>query len=68
MANTLTPEEGAELNRLLAEHAEAGVRAGAVLAKHGMESPEFREADAATGALWVRIRELQGMAGKSWMA
>jgi hypothetical protein len=66
--NVITPEEGEELKRLLAEHSAATLHGAAILRKYGMESQEFREADKATGALWMRIREIQGLSGKHWMA
>ncbi|MDA8190952.1 MAG: hypothetical protein M0Z68_05675 [Gammaproteobacteria bacterium] len=66
--NVISLEEGAELRRLLAEHTEATLYAGAILNKYGMESAEFREADKATGLLWRRIREIQGLSDQHWMA
>lgn len=68
MEETISPADGAELTRLLAEHVKATLHGAEVLRKHGMESPEFREADKATGAIWARIRELQGLGNKHWMA
>jgi hypothetical protein len=64
----LTGEEAAEFQRLYAEYAAAMVNALAILRAKGMSSEEFRQADAAAGALRARIRELQGTAGKHWMA
>jgi hypothetical protein len=64
----ITPEEAAERSRLMAEYQAAGIRAGAILAQYGMDSPEFLEADKATGAIWRRIREIDGTAGSRWMA
>ena len=49
------------------EHALAVTHAASILKSKGMASDEFREADAAVGALWARLRELQGMGGKDWM-
>jgi hypothetical protein len=66
--NIISPEEGAELQRLYAEYEVAVVRAGSVLRAKGMGSPEFLEADSATGALWRRIREILGTDGLPWMA
>lgn len=62
------PEEGAELQRLRAEHAAATRRMADVLASKGMEAPEFLEADRAVGELWRRIRVIQGTANRDWMA
>ena len=64
----LIGEKAAEYIRLYAEYAAALAHASAVLESKGMESDDFRQADAAAGALWVRLRDLQGMAGKHWMA
>jgi hypothetical protein len=64
----LSPEEGEELNRLSREHEASVLRTRGILARHGMTSPEFAEADRADGARYKRIRELQGMSGKHWMA
>lgn len=64
----LTPEEGAELNQLYKEHPVNVQRAGEMLAKHGMESPEFAESDGISTRSWKRIRELLGIAHLPWMA
>jgi hypothetical protein len=64
----ITPEEGAELQRLYREHAAANEKAAAILAATGMGSTEFAEADKAAGAIWRRIREILGDAGKPWMS
>ncbi len=66
--HTTGPEDGAELQRLYAEHAAATQRAFAVLASKGMEAPEFLEADRAVGDLWRRIRAILGTADRDWMA
>jgi len=34
----------------------------------GWESEEFKQVDAEAGRLWTKLRELQGTAGKHWMA
>ena len=64
----ITPEEGAELQRLRLDHAAAVEMTGAILATKGMDSPEFAEADRAAGAISRRIREILGDAGKPWMS
>ncbi len=64
----ISPEEGAELKRLYAAHETAAAHAGAVLRQKGMDSPEFLEADRASGALWRRIREILGEDGQPWNA
>jgi hypothetical protein len=63
-----SPEEAEELKRLCAELAAASELAGAILARHGMESPEFQAADKATGDLWRRIRNIHGISDQHWMA
>lgn len=62
-----TPE-AAEYQRLFALYVTASANALDVLKAKGMESREFREADAATGEFWVKLRALQGKAGMHWMA
>ena len=49
--------------RLYAEFCEAVLHAGSVLKMHGMESDQFREADAKSAELWKSLRDLQGKAG-----
>jgi hypothetical protein len=61
-------EEAVELRRLYQQHAAASAGALAALAKYGMESPEFLDADRATGVIWRRIREILGVAGTDWRA
>lgn len=64
----LAGEEAEEFKRLYEEYPKAAQRAAEVLKEYGMESAEFRVADGLVGELWTRLRELQGMAGKHWMA
>jgi hypothetical protein len=61
-------EKADEFERLYQEYAKAIRYAASVLRVKSMESEEFRKADGAAGDLWVKLRELQGMAGKHWMA
>jgi hypothetical protein len=68
MRTVISPEEGNELKRLYREYSAVAERAAAILAAKGMDSPEFFEADKATGVLWRRIREILGTADKHWMA
>lgn len=68
MTVILTPEEGEEYKRVYAEYEKATIYGGEVLRRYGMESREFREADARTTDLWRRLRELQGEAGQPWNA
>lgn len=64
----LTGDQAAEYQRVYAAYAAALARASDVLRIKGMESTEFREADAEAGKHWTRLRELRGDAGKHWMA
>jgi hypothetical protein len=64
----LTGEKAAEYQRVYADYSVALAHASDVLSAKGMSSPEFREADAAAGKLWTRLRELRGEAGQHWMA
>ena len=53
--------------RLYTEFCEAVLHAGSVLKMHGMESAQFREADAKSAELWKSLRALRGKAGRDWM-
>ena len=64
----LTPEEQAELNRLLAEHHTALQYAVAMASAYGLESQIFLEADKKAGDLYSQIRKLLGSTGQHWMA
>lgn len=57
-----TAEKIAEYKDVYAECGLAVNRALASLSIKGMHSKEFREAHAASGKLWTRLREMQGMA------
>ena len=61
--NLIADKEGEEYKRLYLEFVVAMAHAGAVLQKHEMDSPEFREA----GAIWSRLREIRGETGEHWM-
>lgn len=50
-------EDDKELKRLYEQHALAAMRASVLLAKEGMESRRFREADKAAGKAWRRIKD-----------
>jgi hypothetical protein len=65
--NVITPEEWAEMEQLLEQHKSAVLHGATMLRQFGMESQQFQDADKVTGALWVRIREIQGLSGKHWM-
>lgn len=45
----LHSNDGAKLNRLREQHVAASRHAAQILKTHGMDSPEFAEADRATG-------------------
>ena len=58
---------GSQYARLYSLFCEAVLHAGSVLKVHGMESEEFRVADAKSTELWKSLRALQGKDGKNWM-
>jgi hypothetical protein len=62
-----TGEKAEEYKRLYFKYVDAVTHAAAVLGIKGMDSEEFRRADAAAGELWARLRKLGGMTGKHWM-
>ena len=68
MVELWSVEKAEEYKRLSAEHAAAAAHAAQVLQQKGMSSPEFGEADAATGRLYEQIRELLGKRGQRWMS
>ena len=59
----LTPEQGAELQRLYKDLAAITEKTASILAAKGMASPEFEDADKAATDIWRRIREIRGDAG-----
>jgi hypothetical protein len=63
----MTPEEAADLKRLLEEHAAATHRAREILRAYGMDSKEYTEAELVASDLWKRIRKLQGEDGP-WLS
>ncbi len=67
-AEVTADEAAAEFRRLYVECAAAVGYANAVLQSAGTESEAFREADRKAAALWQRLREVQGLMGKRWMA
>jgi hypothetical protein len=64
MSQILSPEESEEYRRVYEKHVRLTNYAMDVLRRYGMESKEFADADAATCKTWIRLRELQGIAGK----
>jgi hypothetical protein len=64
----ISPEEAAELQHLYSEFVAASQHAAQTLRAKGINSPDFREADRATGVIWRRLREILGTAGSHWMA
>jgi hypothetical protein len=64
LTEVLNAEKANEFERLYQEYAKTVRIAASVLRVKGMESEEFRKADAAAGDLWVKLRNLQGMTGK----
>lgn len=67
-ANLTAHEAAAEFRRLYAECTAALGYANAVLQTEGAESESFREADRKAAALWQRLREVQGVMVKHWLA
>jgi hypothetical protein len=63
-----TPEKAAEFSKLYDQFTAAMQHATGVLRAKGMDSEEFRHADAAAGDLWVKLRAMQGVGGKHRMA
>lgn len=67
-AKLTTDEAAAEFRRLYAECAAAIAYANAVLQSDSMESELFLKADRKAMVLWQRLREVQGLAVKHWLA
>jgi hypothetical protein len=67
-ANLTADEAAAEFRRLYPECAAAIGYANAVLQTDGGDSDSFREADRRAAALWQRLREVQGLMVKRWLA
>ena len=65
---TFSAEEAAELRELRAAWEVATQRAGAIMASHGMDSPEFAEADRVAGEIASQIKKICGIEGQHWMA
>jgi hypothetical protein len=66
--HTITPENGAELDRLKAVFLAATARASAIGQREGMSSPKFREADDEATAALRRAKEILGITGHPWNA
>jgi hypothetical protein len=60
-------EKKDEYIKLYEEWAQATAMALNALRKHGMESEEFRRADAATGRIYTQIQKLLGKENRRWM-
>ena len=60
----LAGDDAAEYQRLYIDYYAAISKAVATLKARGMDSEEFRQADADAGRIWKQLRELQGMSGK----
>jgi hypothetical protein len=63
---TISPEQNAELQRVLVEYTAATQRAASALAGGDLEG--FAEEDGRAAVIVRRIKEIQGTAGKSWNA
>lgn len=57
----LTCAELKTLLQLYEDHWKASTHTAAVLARHGMNSTAFLQADKRTDEIWRRIRELRGI-------
>jgi hypothetical protein len=66
--SNLTKEQADELEHLRKEHLEAVEHAGKIAQEKGIDSEEFKGADAESNRLWSRIREIEAKSGQSWMA
>lgn len=62
----ISPEEARELESLYSAHAEAAKRATDAIRSHGMDSPQFLDADTVAGEAWTRIRAILGKTGRHW--
>ena len=67
-ANLTAEEAAAEFVRLYPECAVAIGYANAILQTDGQDSESFRDADRRAAALWQRLREVQGLMVKRWLA
>jgi hypothetical protein len=63
----LTPEEDAELRLRWAEYLAARHRADMAARENGLESAEFKEADAEAGNALRKMKALLGTTGQHWM-
>jgi len=64
----LSPEEGAKLKRLYEDLESATKRVNVILRKSGMASEAFINADHEVTRIIQRIKKIQGLVGKHWMA
>ena len=64
---TLTPEDDAELRRLLSKFDSLTVQQGINIQKYGMDSSEFRATEQAISDISRRIRQIRGIpADQDW--
>lgn len=66
--SVITPEEGAELERLKAVYLAATRRAMDAIRLQVMDSAAFAKADGEAGDAMRRMKEILGLTGKHWMA
>jgi hypothetical protein len=65
----ISPEEGAELERLKSEYLDATARAMEAIRGPGMDSQAFVDADDEASRAARRIKEILGITGRQqWMA
>jgi hypothetical protein len=67
-ANVTTDEALAEFRRLYTQCAAAIGYANAVLESEGKDSESFAQADRAAAALWQRLREVEALTVRRWLA
>ena len=63
----LSPEEDAEMRLRWSEYLAARQRAELAARTKGLDSDEFKKADADAGAALQKMRQLLGTTGQHWM-
>jgi hypothetical protein len=60
------PVDRHEYERFYRYYIEKVNSAGAALATHGIDSPQFAEADKRAGEAWQKVRDASGQTGAHW--
>ena len=63
----MTPEQDAELRLRWSEYLAARHRADIAAQTKGLDSADFRKADAEAGAALLKMKEILGSTGQHWM-